>query len=98
MKFSQFPWRVKTKKNDQWAIMSADGYSVATIPMDEEFGRPEEDLNNAKLMAAAPTLLEQAKAVICFFPFDKLEPGTWNVVFMRQLEALRQTITDLERR
>lgn len=97
MKYSKFPWRVKTRKNDQWSIMSADGYCITGIAMDEDYGRPGEDPNNAKLMAAAPTLLEQAKAVICFIPFDQIEPSIRTTAFMRQLEELRQTVVKLER-
>jgi hypothetical protein len=55
-------WKVEI---DRWQInihaSGKDGYSIANIPIDAHYGRPGEDEANARLIAAAPEMLEALK-------------------------------------
>lgn len=58
------PWELQHKENCDWSIHGADGYVVASIPDDDEYGRPEEDPANAALITAAPDLLAALKRLV----------------------------------
>lgn len=60
MKHTPGPWKLK-----KWNIYGADGYGVTSIPdaSPSEGGNPPVDKANAKLIAAAPQMLE---ALIAF--------------------------------
>lgn len=57
MKHSPTPWTIE-RTSDQVTIVAADGYNIISIPIDPEYGRPDEDEANARLVEAAPELLQ----------------------------------------
>jgi hypothetical protein len=57
------PWKVSHEANGQWTIF-AENYDVTSIPDDPDYGRPSEDPANARLIAAAPEMLEALKQVV----------------------------------
>lgn len=74
MKHTPGPWKVKFKKDCDWQIRSADGYSILAIPHDEEYGRPSEDSANANLIAAAPEMFEVLETMRAYFDHRNLTP------------------------
>lgn len=49
-KHTKGPW--KLKDNGDFQIDAADGYSITSIPKDDDYGRPEEDRANAERIVA----------------------------------------------
>lgn len=67
LKPSPAPWTFKEKpgRHEQWAVKSADGYSVVSSPGPDS-GHPEldaQDLVNLRLIATLPKLLAELKRV-----------------------------------
>lgn len=72
------PWEVVDELN----IIAADGYNLGGIAdaSEDEGGRPEEDRANARLIGAAPEMLDTLKSIahwlsdanVCCFPRNAL--------------------------
>jgi hypothetical protein len=61
------PWKISTsriKKQLQWAEVVVDGHCVADIPVDFVAIDEAETMANAKLIAAAPELLEALELAV----------------------------------
>lgn len=57
MKHSRAPWTLEVERGQDFKVKAADGYSILSIPYDPEYGRPEEDEANARLISRAPKML-----------------------------------------
>jgi len=57
-KISTLPWSLESD-NSQHEIRSAEGYVVAVIPIDEVYGKPEEDQANAVRIFSSANLFDE---------------------------------------
>ena len=84
------PWKI-----DHMTRIGHNVFAMVGTQTAREFVETDWEANR-RLIEAAPTLLEQAKAVICSMPFNGSYGAQEVLPFLRELEKLRQTIHRLE--
>ena len=74
-------------EGDQATIYAADGYDMASVPLDPECGRPGEDEANARLFAASYGMLEARKGLVKDATFGG-DPG-WDSIAIAEIFIAR---------